>query len=319
MRHLVVVNPKSFAKESAMAAVISGICSYFERSALGDFAVYVSRYPRDAISVVNEHVCSGADTVRVYSVGGDGILYDCLNGIVGLANAELAVIPYGTSNDFVRSFGEGRQSLFRDIAKQACGPVIPTDVIRIGSRYVLNFCCVGVEAASIRKYYEISRRHPFVAKKLGKSLYMAAVPVAVMDKRFVEQNYELVVDGRAFGGTFMGIGIANGSCYGGTRVPFPMAHPADGCLDVMTLMAKVNPRLFLLIDEYTRGRYYKYPDAFRHFRAKEVVISSDLPMQANADGESFYASRIEAAVIPGAVKIVAPDGIAYLRRRPYDV
>jgi len=316
MKHLVVVNPKSFGNEARMLAVVRDIRAYFEKSD-GKFLIHTSRYPRDAISVVNEYVTATADSVRVYSVGGDGILYDCLNGIVGLSNVELAVVPYGISNDFVRSFGEDKQAIFRDIAKQASAPSILTDVISIGVRYALNFCCAGGEALIIQKYYELSKRHPFISRKLGKRMFTFATVAALMGERVPGQTYDIYADGKPLSGTFLGINIGNGPCYGGNKIPFPMADPSDGQIHVMTIDGRINAGLIYRLRDYGKGMYYKHQNIFRYTRAKEVVVSSDLPMNLNADGEAFYASKIKAVVVPGAVKIVAPDGLVYKSRREH--
>jgi len=162
MKHLVIVNPKSFAKESGMLSVIADIRTYFKNAANADYTIYISRYPRDAIGVVNDFIKSANEIVRVYSVGGDGILYDCLNGLVGLPNAELAVIPYGKTDDFVRAFGEGKNKIFRDIKKQATANAIPTDIISIGNRYALNFCSAGFAPAVELKYDEMNKTYPLL-------------------------------------------------------------------------------------------------------------------------------------------------------------
>jgi len=320
MKHLVVVNPKSFGKESDMFSVISNLKTYFEKNELNkdEYQIYISRYPRDAIRVVNKYLSNTSEVVRVYSVGGDGILYDCLNGLIHFPNAQLAIIPYGTTNDFVRAFGEGNQAIFRDIEKQANAPTIPTDVICIGNRYVLNFCGIGIEAATVLKYYEVSRKYPLLAKKLGKHLYMAVIPFAVIDileKGVASQKYEVIIDGEHYDGAYLGINFANGSCYAGDKTPFPMAHPADGLMEVMMLSGKITPNTAIFVNRYTKGKYYKYPKILRHIRAKEIIVRSNAPMHINADGEAYYGSEINAKIIPAAVNIVAPSGLSYVRRQ----
>jgi len=319
MKHLVVVNPKSFMKESAMFSVVRDITAYFKSINDAEYLIYTSRYPRDAIEVVNEYICGTKDTVRVYSVGGDGILYDCLNGLVGVSNAELAVIPYGTSNDFVRAFGEGKQEIFRDIAKQASAPSIPTDVIKIGGRYALNFCCVGFEAAVVIKYYDICKNYPLFLQMFGKHLYMAGIPLALFDKNITRQKYEVLIDGEKYDGVYLGINIANGPCYGGNKTPFPMAHPADGQMEVMLHNCKITPYFFVILNNFIKGKYYKHPKVLQHMHAKEVIIRSNAPIYVNVDGEAYYDSKIEAKIIPAAVNIAAPDGLPYIRRQNLDI
>ncbi|MCL2565334.1 MAG: hypothetical protein FWE24_05920 [Defluviitaleaceae bacterium] len=317
MKHLVVVNPISFNKKAEMTAVIRDINAYFDRDDNKDidYYIYISRYPRDAVSVIKKYIGKTKDTVRVYSVGGDGIMFDCLNGIVTFENAELAVIPYGISNDFVRAFGENAAHVFRDIEKQVKAETIPTDVINVGGKHSLNFCAVGVEAASVLKYYGICRKYPDIAKKIGKPLFVVGAPLALMDKKLVHQEYEVTIDGVNYNGRYCTINIANNPCYGGNKTPAPMAHPADGFLDIILAKSISRLRLLSVIYDYTKGKYYKYPGIFKYIRGTEVSIRSQSPLQINTDGESYYDARLDAKIIPSAVKIAAPDGLKYVRRR----
>ena len=315
MKHLVVVNPWSFIKVSDMDTVIRDIKAYFDSAKGMEYLIYVSRYPRDAVSVVKKYVRETDKTVRVYSVGGDGILFDCLNGMITFPNAELAVIPYGAANDFVRAFGEGKAPIFRNIEKQVKAGTIPTDVINIGSKYILGFCAAGVEAASVLKYYDTCRKYPFIAKKYGKVLYLAGAPLAIMDKKVTSQEYEVTIDGVRFNGRYSAINIANNACYGGDKIPVPMAHPADGFFDIILTKSISRLRLVSVIPAYIRGKYYKYPEIFKHIRGKAVSIRSESPLQLNTDGESYYDARLDAKIIPGAVNIVSPDNLKYLLRR----
>ena len=313
MKHLVVVNPKSFDKESDMDSVVRDVRGYFDSSNM-DYFIHTSRYPRDGIRIVKQYVSESDTTVRVYSVGGDGILYDCLNGMMNLPNAQLAVIPYGTTNDFVRAFGENKQQIFRDIEKQARGAVVKTDVLSIGARYALSFCSVGVESASILKYYDIVDQHPRLTAVFGKHLFIAGAFLALLDENTVFQEYELVIDGVLHRGRFAGVNISNTGCYGGDKTPVPMAHPADGHLDVIIQKSVSRPVACAVIRGYTKGRYYKYPKIFSYIRAKEVLLRSDSRMCINADGEAYYGDRVEARILPEAVNIVAPEGLKYVRR-----
>jgi len=315
MRHLVVINPRSFKGESQIDFTARDFRAYFDSVPDLTYHIHVSRYPRDGIRTVRNYITAADSPVRVYSVGGDGILFDCLNGLAGLPGAELAVVPYGTSNDFVRSFGEDNQSVFRNVSKQATAGTIPTDAIRIRNKYALNFCCVGGEAAVVLKSYEIARNHPHFAKLLGKQIFTAGIPAAVMDKGIVNQKYELIIDSVPFPNDLIGINIGNGTCYGGNKIPFPMADPTDGYIDVMAMQGKVKWQLAKAIYDYTAGKYYKHPQYFKHTRAKEVIVRSDSPLSVNADGETYYDSEVAVSVVPQFVKIVTPDNLKYCIRQ----
>jgi len=313
MKHLVVVNPKSFSKKTEMLFVVDDIKSFFDNDQ-ADYLIHISRYPRDAISVVKEYVQSANELVRVYSVGGDGILFDCLNGIANLPNTELAIIPYGTSTDFVRAFGEDKYPLFRDIEKQANAGTIPTDIISVGHRYILGFCCIGFEASVIFKYRDWSRRFPILPKIFGKSFYFAGVPHTLFDKKLTTQKYEVRIDGKLYDGQYVALNFANTPCYGGDKVPFPAADPTDGYIDIMLINSKITPRFLAAINDYLKGKAQKYPDIFKGVRGKEISIISDSPIQIVTDGEPYFDSSVHAKILSGAVQIVTPDGTPYKKR-----
>ncbi|MDR0624169.1 MAG: acylglycerol kinase family protein, partial [Treponema sp.] len=108
MHHLFILNPKSFRRAREMDSLISSIDSYFKSVNQDNYKLYISRFPRDAIGAIRMFMAGIPEDsrVRVYAAGGDGILFDCLNGVVGFENAELAIMPFGITNNFVRSFGE---------------------------------------------------------------------------------------------------------------------------------------------------------------------------------------------------------------------
>jgi hypothetical protein len=69
-----------------------------------NFSTMFSHYPRDAMQLIQRQINTAeeGETVRVYAIGGDDILFDCLNGIMGLSNVELAIKNHGDTNDFIR-------------------------------------------------------------------------------------------------------------------------------------------------------------------------------------------------------------------------
>jgi YegS/Rv2252/BmrU family lipid kinase len=315
MKHLFIVNPVSFLKSSDMDDVINDINAYFSSVKDLEYFVHVSRYPRDAVSVIRKYMSRTDDTVRVYAVGGDGIVFDCLNGIASFNNTELAVIPYGTANDFSRAFGEDKAHILRNIEKQVNADTIPTDLINVGFKRIIGFCAAGLEASAVIKYYKIRMKYPSFAKRHGKTLYFLGAFSSIMDKKISQQEYEVTIDGKSFDGKYATIIIANNSGYGGNKTPAPMAHPADGFLDILMTKGVSRLRLLSVVTQYTSGKYYKYPRIFTHVRGKQVSIRSNSPLLLNTDGESYYDTHVDAKILPGAVKVASPDGIGYVIRR----
>jgi YegS/Rv2252/BmrU family lipid kinase len=319
--HLFIINPRSFRYTGGpdMETIINEIRSCFHNHTQEDYHIHVSRYPRDAVGVIHRFVASLSEgvIVRVYAVGGDGILFDCLNGIVGTANMELAIVPHGSSNDFLRSFGEGRRAPFLDIAKQISAGTIKTDIIYCGSNYAMNFCGVGVEAVSIMYTARLMRAFDWAvrhSRSVVPILYTIGGIFGILDKKTREQRYSVALDGESADGVYTCINVANGPCYGGNMSAVTGAMPNDGILDMLLVKSGSALRILNLLPRYLRGEYYKYPESFSYRRARRVEIVSETPISINLDGEVFFDTSLTLEVIPRAVDIVVVDGLEYTRR-----
>jgi len=315
MKHLIIVCPNCFASPHSAASVIKDIEAYFQRTAKDNYHIHVSRFARDAGNIIAEYAGATEDIVRVYAVGGDAVLHDCLNGVVPLPNTQLAAVPYGhgQSNDFVRNFGEDAPVVFRDIEKQATAGVIPTDVIRVGNGYTLTFCSIGLSAATYSKYYKFSEMHPWLARKLRKHMIVSFMPFAMADGKVLNRKYELYIDGARVRGAFLGFAFASGSRSAVNKTPFPMAHPTSGKLEIITLNPSLSPLGLKQMDRYVKGNYHMHPRAFKHVSAHEVLVKADGPMYINIDNEIYYDTKVHAKILPGAVNFVVPDGFSYER------
>jgi diacylglycerol kinase family enzyme len=310
-----------------LEAIIADIRRYFQKRLMQDPLIHISRFPRDAIAVIKNYFKElGSDEiVRVYAVGGDGILFDCLNGVVGLSNAELAIVPYGKTNDVVRAFGEQKDELFRDISLQATSPTIPTDIIYCGSVYALNFCTVGVESDALMKTLELNKaleNRKGVFRWLNDALYLIWYYLggiqAAFNKPVINQHYTLTIDGEHLTGKYCSINIANGPCYGGDKTAVVTAVPDDGFLDALFFKSTKPLKILREMVPYTKGQYTNFVGDFIWKRVKKVAIRSDAPLYLDLDGEVFFDTNITVEVVPAAVKIVAVKGLKYERRAEPD-
>ena len=325
MKHLFIINPVSFPKRSEMEAVIAEIDRYFI-AGNGQYHIHISRFPRDGIRIARKYIeAAEGEEVRVYAVGSDGIVYDCLNGMTGRPNAQLAIVPYGIDSDFLRVFGEAGyvRDAFRNIKTMATADTMAVDVISMGQRYALSFCTMGLEALGVYKYFEMRRKYPYLAKRLGNSFYRIGGFLAIMDKRGYNYEYEITVDGKSYDGRYVGVHVANTGLYGGNMMPAPMARPDDGWLDIMTVRNVSRATLIRMMSKYISGKYFNpggpsneshLKNTLRHMRGKEIVVRANTPMFINADSEIHHDTQISIKVLPAHLQIVVPDGLSYVRR-----
>jgi diacylglycerol kinase family enzyme len=301
-----------------MNAFLSSVGHYFETAARAEYDIQISQFPRHAVQIVRRcTIAAEPELIRVYAVGGDGILFDCLNGIAGLPNAELAPVPCGHTNDFVRAFGEGLEGIFRNIPLLAEAPAIPTDMLYCGGNYALNLCTVGLESAAafragamqknLRSWPRFFRNSSYVYNLI----YYLGGFMVMFDKKTLMQEYNISIDGEDLSGAYAGINIANGPCYGGDKSAVVTAVPDDGFMDILMFKGNTALRGLRRVVPYTKGHYHRFPGDFTMRRGKIISIRSADPLMINLDGEMFLDTNITVELITGAVKIAAPNNISY--------
>ena len=278
-----------------------------------DYKIYLSRYPRDAIAAVHRYIsnCPNDEIVRIYAVGGDGILFECLNGMVDFPRAELTSVPYGNANDFIRSFGDKAKESFRDIRKLSTSPSRSIDIIHCGSNYALTQVIVGIVGQTVM--YANSLFPHFPRKWLRKNISLAYTICGVMaicNNEVMRQRYTVVLDGEDFSGNYCNIHVANGPCDGGTLLPSPYARPDSGYLEVIFANTSRKSDFMRSMGDYNSGRFEKHKFFF-HKRCRTLEVKSDVVMRVQIDGEGFYAQELKIVIIPGGIKFFAPEGLVF--------
>jgi diacylglycerol kinase family enzyme len=333
-KHLFVINPRSFLTSRDINRVIAEIARCFGEplealqvppegispglptlySPESPYAVHISRFPRDAIIVIRKYMAlAGEETpVRVYAIGGDGVVFCCLNGIAGLPNAELAVVPYGTGSDFVQSFG-GKELIpgMRNIAEQIKAPTIPGDIIDCGSMYALNACAVGLEPMSLLKAYPLLKacwklRRRCIA--FTDTILRVAGIAAMFDAEIAGQRYRVRMDDEEIEGPLSIIHIANNPGYPINRSIIPEAVPDDGLLDMLVYRQFSPARILRRMPSYLKGRHAKFPNDYIYRRVRSVSVRSDRPLCITLDGEVFFDTSITVRVLHQAVRIASVGG-----------
>jgi len=314
MKHVYIIDPKLFREQQwKMDGLIDSIGQYFRTQEKPNFSTLVEKFPREAIGLIQRQVDEAEEdeTVRVYAIGGDDILFDCLNGIVGLPNMELATVPYGTVNSFIRSFGEGKAELFRNIPALAEAPVIPTDMIKAGYNYAINGCTVGLTPAVAIKMRDVSAKFEKGLNRFSAALWHFLINfVSLFDKDIIARRYTVTIDDNDYSGNYSLINIINGPCFGRKKNALPEAMPDDGFLDVVLFKPADVLSTLASFAKYARG---KIPSNCVRVQARKVAIQSDNPMWIQTDSEYLMDTSINFELVPEAVQMVAVDNLAYQR------
>ena len=128
MKHLIIFNPSAGKSNEAFEDKIKEAFKGL------DYETYKTEGPRLVIPFLKKYFKeNNKDTVRVYACGGDGTVHEVANGLVGVKNAELAILPIGTGNDFVKSYGVTNDNIdqYRSFKPLIEGKPIDIDLTKI--------------------------------------------------------------------------------------------------------------------------------------------------------------------------------------------
>ena len=314
MKHYFVINPHSFVSIEGIKKVIFDIKNTFPAEQRDDYEIYISRRPRSAIASVSNFLrkTTRDETVRIYAIGGDGILFDCLNGMIKYPNAELTSVPYGRVNDFVRSFGNDVTASFRDIKSLSVGPSQRVDVINIGSNFALCHVIIGHlgQAINLANSFLNGKNNKWV-RYVMPNVYTIAALFAMTKTKVMKQKYEIKVDDEYFSGKFSNINISNIALDGGSFIPIPYAKPNDGVLDVL-ITTNSNPlKILTLIHKRNTGKF-ESSKHFRYKKCKSMNIKSEEPLFVCMDGEAFFIKDLEVKILHKGLNFFTPEGMNFV-------
>ena len=300
MRYVFIANPKAGAK--------SGYEKYKDRIAAAcekigaPYQFLLTQKPSDLTDFARAEGEKG-DDVRIIVMGGDGAICGAANGVIGMPNVEFGVIPCGSGNDYVKSFG-GAEG-FLDIENYLTAPSRYVDAISTGHFASVNICSMGIDAIICDR----TNRMTTTKKLLGSATYSLAVLISMLGK--VYNSLKVTIDDEfVYEGDFMFSLAACGQYYGGGYHGAPMSDPSDGLLDFVMIRRVSKLKMLRLIGKYKNGTY---PDAkaFRKLltvrRGKKMKIECAKPAVVNIDGECLTATEVTFEVIPQALRLIVNE------------
>lgn len=159
MRYVFYINPAA-GKGNSQENIIKSINDYFSDKGQ-KYKIHITKAIGDAQIEARKEAETG-DDIRMFACGGEGTVFEVLNGIVGFNNVELGVIPCGSANDFLKFFKTRDE--FLDIAEQIDGDAVEMDLIKAGDKYCLNGCSVGMDAVVASRMSGFKRWRLFLAR-----------------------------------------------------------------------------------------------------------------------------------------------------------
>jgi YegS/Rv2252/BmrU family lipid kinase len=241
-------------------------------------------------------------------VGGDGTANEVLNGLCTLSMSDLseislAVIPWGTGNDWAAYYGLSPRV-------QDCVRLLqtsPSGLQDIGkvtyldsaghkkSHYFLNCAGTGFDSYVLEEMGTIggSRLRYFLC--LLKCLYKFRATKLAMD-----------VDGESLECPALMLGVCLGKFAGAGMQFAPEAVIDDGLFDVLLIKDLSVPQILASLRYLYNGRINDHR-AMRHWRGRSVSIAGQTGQQFQCDGELLGQLPVKIEILPQALRVIAPQ------------
>lgn len=250
--------------------------------------------------------CETGESVRFYGCGGDGTINGILNGVVGFPNAEIACIPAGTGNDFIRNFKHPKN--FSNVEKQIMGRAIPIDILKYNDQYAVNMLNIGIDCTVVSKAAELKHK---LLPGLGGAYLGGAAKTLIKEASFpMTMEFE---GGETLEDDFLLVAIGNGCFCGGGFKAAPKAKLNDGFFDVCIVRQVDRRRLPPLLLKYRLGQHLDDEECRKYVtykQCKRMVISplAGDRMNAAVDGEVAAYEAVTVELIPEGARFVVPEG-----------
>ncbi|MEE0969254.1 MAG: diacylglycerol kinase family protein [Clostridia bacterium] len=315
MKHIFIINPaagrESFQKElEKQIPIAAEACSV-------QYEIYRSTGVRDAEERVRAYCLEYPDDrLRFYSCGGDGTLNEVFNGVANFSNTEVAVIPYGTGNDFVKNFENNR--LFLDIKAQINGNSIEIDGMKVGNRYAVNIVNMGFDCSVVETTAKIKRR-PFVPSSLA---YIFGVIIEFVKLPGVDIKKLVIDDEEIHTDSLLLCTFAGGAFYGGGFHGSPLARVDDGFIDICSVKPISRLKFASFIGRYKNGTHLSDPKIRKYLyyhKCERAYIDFGEERNICIDGEITNTNKLSIEIVPKKFNFVLPLGITYEATRHEEV
>lgn len=312
MRYLFLLNPAA-GKQDCTVQLIPQIRAAAARAgwSAADYTIHTTEYAghaRELARAAAQEAVQAGDSLRIWTAGGDGTFMEAMTGVQGFANAAVGCLPYGSGNDFLRTYGTRAE--FTDLDAQLAGGEVTIDLLETSLGLSATICAAGLDAQvayGIPKF----RRIPLCG---GEVSYLLSIVEQLCGH--IGRRVEYTIDGETFAVDCLMCAICNGRTYGGGFCAGPEAQPDDGWLDVFIVRKVGRLTIAKLLSMYKNGRHFQNGQLveaakpyFIYRRAKAVTLRAADgrgPIIATADGECAPCEQVRVEVQPLAGRVLLP-------------
>jgi diacylglycerol kinase (ATP) len=233
--------------------------------------------------------------------GGDGSVYEALNGILAAENpASLGVVPTGTGNDFAKACDiplnwEHAARLLADrLSSGQHAKVI--DVGKMNDRYFANGAGIGFDATvnSLARSYRMP---------IGDLVYLLALFRAMLNG-IATPDLRIAAGDFSWTGPATLVSISNGPWVGGMFHIAPMARNSDGRLELMIAEPVTRRRILRLLPKLMSGQHMGEPE-IHHIGMTQMTVTAAEPLPSHLDGEvQPLHQQFDISLLPSALRLL---------------
>lgn len=292
MKITMIVNPnagkkqgRSLAGEAAEALRKEGI----------EIEFLVSEKKGDTRVLAENLSIEGVDAVL--AVGGDGTLFEVINGLLSKRDSlpiPIGQIPVGTGNSFIKDLGiesvddalqhiKAGKTKDIDLGEFTCSEGRYFFVNLLGSGFVSN-------VAYRAKRYKILGAFAYILGVLEEIIFLKPSTV------------EIELDGELIKRDALFTEICNSKYTGGDMMMAPDAEINDGLLDIILLNSISRRKVLSLLPAIFKGKHVE-DEGVECFKGKKISVKSDRPLLLTPDGETFGTTPIDVQIHPGKIRM----------------
>lgn len=255
------------------------------------FDFMVTENPEHATELTRTHA-HNYDLLTAF--GGDGTINEVVQGLVG-GDTPLAVLPFGTGNDFARSAGIPLG--LEDAMKMVCqGKASSCDVGFINGRYFINGVGIGFDG---RVNWEAEQ----IRWLRGPMVILLAIFRTMWNWKAVNMN--LKVDSQNISHSTYLVAIGNGPSIGGGLQLTPEARVNNKQLHVCHVKDISPLKIIANFGRLKTGTIGQLREV-THLAGSNISVESEAPMPVHVDGEVLGLDiySLDVRVLPAAIQVV---------------